>query len=45
MGVAEATSKVDFSPAITEIFVNDCGALPTDMVFTWPDVQRLVFGH
>ncbi|MGA2210057.1 MAG: hypothetical protein ABSH30_10515 [Acidimicrobiales bacterium] len=45
MGVAEVTSKVDFSPAITEIFVNDCGALPTDMVFTWPDVQRLVFGH
>jgi hypothetical protein len=45
MGVGEATSKVDFSPSITEIFVNDCGALPTDMVFTWPDVQRLVFGH
>jgi hypothetical protein len=45
MGVGEATSKVEFSPSITEIFVNDCGALPTDMVFTWPDVQKLVFGH
>ena len=45
MGAAEVTSKVRFSPSIAEIFVNDCGSLPTDQVFTWADVQKLVFGH
>jgi hypothetical protein len=45
MGAAEVTSGVMFSPAIGEVFVNDCGALPTHMVFTWADVQRLVFGR
>jgi hypothetical protein len=44
MGAAEVTSGVLYTPSITEIFVNDCGALPT-MDFTWPDVQKLVFGH
>ena len=44
MGAAEVTSGVVFSPSITEIMVNDCGALPT-MDFTWHDVQKLVFGH
>jgi hypothetical protein len=45
MGAAEVTSKVSYSPSIAEIFVNDCGSLPTNKVFTWPDVQKLVFGH
>lgn len=44
MGAADVTHGVIFSPAITEIFVNDCGALPT-LDFTWQDVQKLVFGH
>jgi len=44
MGAADVKHGVVFSPAITEIFVNDCGALPA-MDFTWPDVQKLVFGH
>jgi hypothetical protein len=44
MGTAEVTAGVAFTPSITEIFMNDCGALPT-MDFTWPDVQKLVFGH
>jgi hypothetical protein len=44
MGAAEVTSGVVFSPSITEIIVNDCGALPT-MDFTWQDVQKLVFGR
>jgi hypothetical protein len=45
MGIGETTSKVSYDPSIAEIYVNDCGALPTDMVFTWTDVQQLVFGH
>jgi len=45
MGTAEVTSHVKWSPSITEIFVNDCGAMPSDRNFTWPDVQKLVFGH
>jgi hypothetical protein len=45
MGVAEITTKVAYSPSIAEIFTNDCGALPRDAFFTWPDVQKLVFGH
>jgi len=44
MGAAEVTRNVTYSPSITEFFVNDCGRLPTDMVFTWADVQTLVFG-
>jgi hypothetical protein len=44
MGAAVVTSRVMFSPAVTEIFVNDCGALPSGVVFTWSDVERLVFG-
>lgn len=45
MGVAEVTSKVAFSPSITEIFMNDCGPLPKNLVFTWPQVEKLVFGQ
>lgn len=44
MGTAEITSKVAVTPSIAEIFVNDCGKAPT-MYFTWPDVQKLVFGR
>ncbi|MGD0085471.1 MAG: hypothetical protein ABSD78_20150, partial [Acidimicrobiales bacterium] len=39
MGTAEVTSHVKWSPSITEIFVNDCGAMPSDRNF------KLVFGH
>ncbi len=45
MGAAEATSGVVGPPAIAEIFVNDCGRIPTDTVFTWAEVRKLVFGH
>jgi len=44
MGAAEVNSGVLYSPSITEIFVNDCGAPPA-MYFTWPDVQKIVFGR
>jgi hypothetical protein len=30
---------------MAEIFVNDCGATPSDRNFTWQDVQKLVFGR
>jgi hypothetical protein len=43
MGDAEQTTGVLYDPAITEIFTNDCGALPT-MDFTWAQAQKLVFG-
>jgi hypothetical protein len=43
MGAAEITSHVAATPSIGEIFVNDCGKLPT-MYFTWADVEKLVFG-
>jgi hypothetical protein len=42
MGAAEVTSRVKYSPAITEIFTNDCGALP-GMDSTWASVKRLIF--
>ena len=45
MGTAEVTSHVSSSPSIAEIFVNDCGAAPSDRNFTWQDVQKLVFGR
>lgn len=44
MGAGEVTARVAFAPSIAEIFVNDCGSLPS-MYFTWSDVQRLVFGR
>jgi hypothetical protein len=43
MGVGQFDTKL-FQPSIVELFMNDCGPAPT-MFFTWPDVQRLVFGH
>ncbi len=45
MGAAEATSGVALSPAVSEVFVNDCGPLPSDLVFTWSDVLRRVFSQ
>ncbi|HXY43912.1 MAG TPA: hypothetical protein VEH29_06975 [Acidimicrobiales bacterium] len=45
MGAAVVTSGVMFSPAVTEIFVNDCGKLPTHLIFTWSDVERLILGR
>jgi hypothetical protein len=42
MGAAELTSGVKASPAITEIFTNDCGALP-GMDSTWASIKRLIF--
>ncbi len=45
MGAAEATSGVALSPAVSEVFVNDCGSMPSDLVFTWTDVLRRVFGQ
>lgn len=45
MGAAEAVSNVALSPAVAEIFVNDCGARPTDVSFTWQDVLKLVFAQ
>ena len=45
MGVAEVTKGVAFSPSITELFVNDCGRLPTRMLVTWPQVEKVIFGH
>jgi len=45
MGAAEVTTHVTASPSIAEIVVNDCGAMPSDRNFTWPDVQKLVFGR
>jgi uncharacterized protein YkwD len=43
MGAAEQTTGVPYDPAVTEIFTNDCGVLPT-MDFTWTQAQQLVFG-
>jgi hypothetical protein len=43
MGASQLDTRT-WSPSIAEITVNDCGPLPT-MYFTWPDVQRLVFGR
>jgi hypothetical protein len=45
MGAAEVTGGVKWSPSITEIFVNDCGMMPNDRNFTWPDVQKLIFNN
>jgi hypothetical protein len=45
MGAAEVTSGVRWSPSITEIMVNDCGMMPNDRNFTWPDVQKLIFNN
>ncbi len=45
MGAAEVTANVTASPSIAEIFLNDCGALPKDQVFTWAQVKKDVFGH
>jgi hypothetical protein len=42
MGAAEVISGVRSAPATTEIFTNDCGALPT-MDFTWTQAEALVF--
>jgi len=44
MGAAEVTTGILYSPAITELFVNDCGAKPT-VDFTWSDVETLVLGE
>jgi hypothetical protein len=43
MGAAEVTSGTTFAPAVAELFVNDCGALPT-MDYTWSDVEHELFG-
>jgi len=45
MGVGEVTKGVYISPSITELFVNDCGPLPTRMVVTWTQIEKVVFGH
>ncbi len=43
MGAAEVTTNVSPSPSIAEIFVNDCGALPTKFVVTWAEVSKRIF--
>lgn len=42
MGAAEVTN-VSSPPSIAEIFVNDCGALPTRFVATWSQVEKRIF--
>lgn len=45
MGVAEVTAKVSVPPSIAEIFVNDCGPLPKNLLVTWTQVQALIFSN
>jgi hypothetical protein len=42
MGTAETTTS-GYNPAITQIFVQDCGAMPT-LDYTWAQGEKAVFG-
>lgn len=45
MGVAEVKVKVSVPPSIAEVFVNDCGPLPKNVLVTWAQVQALIFSN
>ncbi len=45
MGAGQVAVNVNRPPSIVEIFVNDCGKMPSDVIFTWQDVRTLVFGR
>ena len=47
MGAGETTSGsvvggIDYGPSFTEVFIGACGAVPTDVVFTWPHALQLL---
>jgi hypothetical protein len=42
MGAAVNATAFDSSPSFAEIFVGDCGPLPTDVVITWAQVQAVL---
>lgn len=42
MGVSYQATGYQNTPSIAELYVGSCGALPTDIVFTWTQAEQLL---